>query len=149
MSAEDCSPNKSLRTTIRVFLRTAEKKREASRSKEGKESEPATPIEAIKPALQTPTEISTIEKSDEQVTSGDALSGEGDSSPNATTNNVHGTILQAVDQVRFSHFSSHLAAVLLLFGCRLFSGHKLTWQAGGTYFTECNWTSTEQDSRHG
>lgn len=33
LSAEDCSPNKSLRTTIRVFLRTEEKKREASRPK--------------------------------------------------------------------------------------------------------------------
>ncbi|KAF7554837.1 hypothetical protein G7046_g6704 [Stylonectria norvegica] len=51
LSAEDCNPNKSLRTTIRVFLRTAEKKREASRAKEEKESEPPTPIEAPRPSL--------------------------------------------------------------------------------------------------
>lgn len=38
LSASDCSPNKSLRTTIKVFLRTAEKKREALRLKEEKES---------------------------------------------------------------------------------------------------------------
>ncbi|KAK7425024.1 hypothetical protein QQZ08_008420 [Neonectria magnoliae] len=46
LSAEDCNPNKSLRTTIRVFLRTAEKKREASRPKEIKEPAPPTPVEA-------------------------------------------------------------------------------------------------------
>lgn len=41
LSAEDCNPNKSLRTTIKVFLRTAEKKREASRPKETTAAEPA------------------------------------------------------------------------------------------------------------
>lgn len=51
LSAEDCNPNKSLRTTIKVFLRTAEKKREASRAKEEKASEPPTPVEAPKPQL--------------------------------------------------------------------------------------------------
>ncbi|KAI9167429.1 Vacuolar protein sorting-associated protein [Paramyrothecium foliicola] len=51
LSAEDCNPNKSLRTTIRVFLRTAEKKREASRPKESKDSTPATPVETAKPSL--------------------------------------------------------------------------------------------------
>ncbi|KAG6273957.1 hypothetical protein E4U47_001739 [Claviceps purpurea] len=50
LSAEDCNPNKSLRTTIRVFLRTAEKKREASRPKQ---PAPATPVAEPKP---TPTE---------------------------------------------------------------------------------------------
>ncbi|KJZ77051.1 hypothetical protein HIM_03372 [Hirsutella minnesotensis 3608] len=54
LAAEDCNPNKSLRTTIRVFLRTAEKKREASRSKESKDSTPATPIEASKPSAPAP-----------------------------------------------------------------------------------------------
>lgn len=50
LAADDCSPNKSLRTTIRVFLRTAEKKREATRQKEFKDSTPFTPIEAPKPS---------------------------------------------------------------------------------------------------
>ncbi len=44
MAAEDCKPNKSLRTTIKVFLRTEEKKREALRLKEGKNTPPDTPL---------------------------------------------------------------------------------------------------------
>jgi hypothetical protein len=51
LSAADCSPNKSLRTTIRVFLRTAEKKREASRTKESNDTTPITPVDAPKPSL--------------------------------------------------------------------------------------------------
>ncbi|KAH6604218.1 hypothetical protein Trco_007664, partial [Trichoderma cornu-damae] len=51
LSAADCNPNKSLRTTIRVFLRTAEKKREASRPKESNESAPPTPVDTRKPSL--------------------------------------------------------------------------------------------------
>lgn len=50
VSAEDCKPNKSLRTTIKVFLRTEERKREALRLKETKATPPATPIE-VKPAV--------------------------------------------------------------------------------------------------
>lgn len=41
LSAEDCKPNKSLRTTIKVFLRTAEKKRETAKEKERAENAPA------------------------------------------------------------------------------------------------------------
>lgn len=48
LGAEDCKPNKSLRTTIRVFIRTAEKKREANRPKEPKDSAPTTPVDATK-----------------------------------------------------------------------------------------------------
>ncbi|KAF5703186.1 hypothetical protein FMUND_13122 [Fusarium mundagurra] len=73
LSAEDCNPNKSLRTTIRVFLRTAEKKREASRPKEDKVSEPVTPVEAPKQNLPT-TEPSAIETPIEQISGGDAPS---------------------------------------------------------------------------
>ncbi|RDA85475.1 hypothetical protein CP532_0011 [Ophiocordyceps camponoti-leonardi (nom. inval.)] len=51
LAAEDCKPNKSLRTTIRVFLRTAEKKREANRAKEAKDAMPAAPVEAPKPSM--------------------------------------------------------------------------------------------------
>lgn len=51
LSAEDCTPHKSLRTTVRVFLRTEEKKREASRPKD---ITPATPVEAT-PTPQLPT----------------------------------------------------------------------------------------------
>jgi len=56
LSGEDCTPHKSLRTTVRVFLRTEEKKREASRPKD---VTPATPVEpTATPQLPTP-EIST------------------------------------------------------------------------------------------
>jgi hypothetical protein len=51
VAAEDCKPNKSLRTTIKVFLRTEEKKREALRIKEEKNTPPNTP------ALPEPTPI--------------------------------------------------------------------------------------------
>src|SRR5438045_7081648 len=57
VAAEDCKPNKSLRTTIKVFLRTEEKKREDRRLKDIKNSPvptPATPVTPIEPAA-TPT----------------------------------------------------------------------------------------------
>lgn len=43
VAADDCKPHKSLRTTIKVFLRTEEKKREALRAKAPKETPRATP----------------------------------------------------------------------------------------------------------
>ncbi|TVY39289.1 hypothetical protein LSUB1_G004733 [Lachnellula subtilissima] len=60
VSAEDCKPNKSLRTTIKVFLRTEEKKREAARLKEAKASPPATPLVVETPALVDPTPAEII-----------------------------------------------------------------------------------------
>ena len=54
LSAEDCNPNKSLRTTIKVFLRTAEKKKEALRAKEAKEATPATPVEPTPASTDPP-----------------------------------------------------------------------------------------------
>lgn len=54
VAAEDCKPNKSLRTTIRVFLRTEEKKREALRVKDQKDTPPATPLEVETPVIPTP-----------------------------------------------------------------------------------------------
>jgi hypothetical protein len=53
VAAEDCKPNKSLRTTIKVFLRTEEKKREDRRLKDIKNSPvvaevtPMTPVELV------------------------------------------------------------------------------------------------------
>jgi hypothetical protein len=95
LSAEDCNPNKSLRTTIRVFLRTAEKKREASRPKEDKNSEPATPVEAPKqnlPGAETPA----VETAPEHNSGVDAPSGQIDgvenvdeSTPAQPANQVH------------------------------------------------------------
>lgn len=76
LTAEDCNPNKSLRTTIRVFLRTEEKKRETSRPKETKDSTPATPVEATKPQLpapeSTPQEEVVTQDEDAHVTAAEA-----------------------------------------------------------------------------
>lgn len=57
LSAEDCNPNKSLRTTIKVFLRTAEKKRnDAIKAKDAKEAElqAGTPVEPIQVSESVP-----------------------------------------------------------------------------------------------
>ena len=54
MAAEDCKPLKSLRTTIKVFLRTEEKKREALRSKEAKVSPPATSADVAPTPIEAP-----------------------------------------------------------------------------------------------
>jgi hypothetical protein len=63
VAGEDCKPNKSLRTTIKVFLRTAEKKLEALRLKEEKNTPPDTPVlPEPTPVEQTPvTEETHIE----------------------------------------------------------------------------------------
>jgi len=55
VAGEDCKPNKSLRTTIKVFLRTAEKKLEALRLKDEKNTPPDTPVlPEPTPVEQTP-----------------------------------------------------------------------------------------------
>ncbi|RDW59645.1 hypothetical protein BP6252_12732 [Coleophoma cylindrospora] len=60
VAAEDCKPHKSLRTTIKVFLRTEEKKREALRVKEAKNTPPDTPQEEVPPAEgEPPSELPT------------------------------------------------------------------------------------------
>ncbi|CAK7245627.1 MAG: hypothetical protein STHCBS139747_007211 [Sporothrix thermara] len=49
LSAADCNPNKVMRSTIRVFIKTELKKRETTRAKQTKEAAPlapATPVEA-------------------------------------------------------------------------------------------------------
>jgi hypothetical protein len=64
VAGSDSKPNKSLRTTIKVFLRTEEKKREALRLKEEKNTPPDTPLiieatpvapaEPVAPSEETP-----------------------------------------------------------------------------------------------
>lgn len=63
-----------------MFLRTAEKKREAIRAKEGKESEPVTPVEPPKQSLPVP-EAPAIEAPTEQVSGVDAPTSEAVSAP--------------------------------------------------------------------
>ncbi|KAJ6444730.1 pre-mRNA-splicing factor 38B [Purpureocillium lavendulum] len=64
LAADDCNPHKSLRTTIRVFLRTAEKKREASRPKESKDT--ASPAPADGPKLPQPEQVSEAAPSERE-----------------------------------------------------------------------------------
>lgn len=70
VSAEDCKPHKALRTTIKVFLRTEEKKREALRLKEIKEATPV-PVEA-----PTPVDIPVQESEAAEVTANQSPSAE-------------------------------------------------------------------------
>ncbi|KAG9237151.1 hypothetical protein BJ875DRAFT_533101 [Amylocarpus encephaloides] len=66
VSADDCKPNKALRTTIKIFLRTEEKKREALRAKEAKAWPPAAALEADPtPVEPTPTAEPVVEASQE------------------------------------------------------------------------------------
>lgn len=51
VAKEDCKPNKSLRTTVKVYIRTAEKKRDALKSKEDKVSPTITPVDVTPPIL--------------------------------------------------------------------------------------------------
>ena len=72
VASEDCKPHKSLRTTIKVFLRTEEKKREALRSKEAKDTTPPdTPIEPEPTPTAVPTPLSPTAPATNKVTQGD------------------------------------------------------------------------------
>ena len=82
VSAADCKPNKSLRTTIKVFLRTEEKKREARLKEVKKNTPPATPSERI--ASPEQTEV----KAEEPVAHSSA------SAPNVKENEVPQTLLE-------------------------------------------------------
>jgi hypothetical protein len=66
VAAADCKPNKSLRTTIKVFLRTEEKKREASRSKD--ESPPETPVETAATPIEVTAPIKELVKEERDLT---------------------------------------------------------------------------------
>jgi hypothetical protein len=61
VAAEDCKPNKSLRTTIKVFLRTEEKKREALKLKEVKESPQSALPETVVTPIEEPTLVDSVE----------------------------------------------------------------------------------------
>jgi hypothetical protein len=61
VAAEDCKPNKSLRTTIKVFLRTEEKKREDRRLKDIKNSPVATPATPVTPVEPAATQAIAVE----------------------------------------------------------------------------------------
>ncbi|OHE95646.1 pre-mRNA-splicing factor 38B [Colletotrichum orchidophilum] len=62
VSADDCTPLKSLRTTIKVFIRTQEKKRDEARSRDAKDSAPPTPVDAKPNApIAGPSETPAVE----------------------------------------------------------------------------------------
>ena len=63
VKAELCKPNKALRTTIKVFLRTEEKKRETQKGKERAElvtHTPATPVAVEGPAADGPLDSQEV-----------------------------------------------------------------------------------------
>ncbi|KFX90621.1 hypothetical protein O988_08104, partial [Pseudogymnoascus sp. VKM F-3808] len=73
VAAEDCKPHKSLRTTIKVFLRTEEKKRLALQAKAVKDTPPITPVEdapapapASVPAPEESTSVAPAEDKAEE-----------------------------------------------------------------------------------
>lgn len=112
MSAEDCNPNKSLRTTIKVFLRTAEKKREASRPKQPVAT---TPVEAPQPVAD-PDESSTSVAQPSQDTNGAAH--EQDGGPPATDTSMPESLGQ----------TEQVGSNLVL---SLFAGRRLTFRKTG------------------
>lgn len=59
LSAEDCKPNKSLRTTIKVFLRTEEKKREQARDKQ-RQDQPSVASSAPVPPPEQKEPVRTV-----------------------------------------------------------------------------------------
>lgn len=73
VAAEDCKPNKSLRTTIKVFLRTEEKKREAIRLKEEKNSPPVALVVQAPVETPAPVEQIAVEPSKEEITTEDKI----------------------------------------------------------------------------
>lgn len=80
LSADDCKPHKALRTTIKVFLRTEEKKRESSRPKDATPVTPVepSPVSAVAPAVPgfnapEPAENTSASPSDEHRSSAEGL----------------------------------------------------------------------------
>lgn len=64
LSADDCKAHKALRTTIKVFLRTEEKKRESNRPKE---ATPITPVDPSPVSATAPVPPELNEQSAESV----------------------------------------------------------------------------------
>ncbi|CAK7203437.1 hypothetical protein SEUCBS139899_006171 [Sporothrix eucalyptigena] len=59
LSAADCNPNKVMRSTIRVFIKTELKKRETSRAKQTKEATPVAPVTPVEAAATAPGDQAT------------------------------------------------------------------------------------------
>ena len=109
VAAEDCKPHKSLRTTIKVFLRTEEKKRVALQAKVIKDTPPITPVEDVpvpvaepeEPALETPTE-------DEQPVPVEQVPTEQDADTAAVSDAVNGDqkdiLQQSIEVRRWAYF---------------------------------------------
>ncbi|RYP50771.1 hypothetical protein DL768_003769 [Monosporascus sp. mg162] len=95
VSGADCTVYKSLRTTIRVFLKTEEKKRESARPKPASESTPQTPVQAT--PTPTQSEAPTVPPQDSAV-KGDAEPGPGsarhDEAPAAAESSDQAAVVQ-------------------------------------------------------
>lgn len=63
VKADDCRPNKALRTTIKVFLKKKGIEREAARKQEAVEKVTATPNNTFTPKLDTSSDIAHFQAS--------------------------------------------------------------------------------------
>lgn len=79
LSATDCNPNKVMRSTIRVFIKTELKKRETTRAKQTKDAQP------VAPALATPVEAFSEQYSQSTVTDGVAAIAVGEAQGTGTS----------------------------------------------------------------
>jgi len=70
VKAELCKPNKALRTTIKVFLRTEEKKRETQKGKEQAELASQTPVAPV--AVKEPVADGALNSEVEGIKTGNA-----------------------------------------------------------------------------
>ncbi|KAI1768953.1 hypothetical protein GGR53DRAFT_476480 [Hypoxylon sp. FL1150] len=89
VSASDCTVYKSLRTTIRVFLKTEEKKREAARPKTNG-STPTTPLQ------DTPTPTPTQAPTEPPPVDATALGQDG-SEPQAADSAAHTAVIESIE----------------------------------------------------
>ena len=96
---DDCTPHKSLRTTIKVFLRTEEKKRGTLLAKAAKETLPETPVEEAPPAQiskaaqpESTEDVGTTTIGQEETTAPENA---------ANTSGVHENNLESNDSVQF------------------------------------------------
>lgn len=61
LSSDLCKPNKALRTTLKAFLRTEEKKRERDRPTASATPAPVTPVDGIPAQPETPANVDASE----------------------------------------------------------------------------------------
>lgn len=88
VNAEDCRPNKAMRTTIKVFLKKKVMERETARKKEALSNMAATPAT---PATPLPDETSAPQPSQTPVLPASDISSEGGDAKQGFRDSIHTT----------------------------------------------------------